>query len=167
MMRLACLALFLLGFVSGCSPREEASVEPVVSAFEATDTAGRTVDLALLRGNVVLLNAWATWCKPCREEIPFLSELQTREASRGLRVVGVNVDEAADREGVLAAEQRLGIRYTVWLDPDSRVQTLMGTNAVPTSVLIDRRGRILWRHVGVIRKDTPGFGDALEAALAN
>lgn len=165
-MRPACLAALLLGFVTGCSPREEAPVEQAVSAFEATDTVGRTVDLAVLRGNVVLLNAWAIWCKPCREEIPFLSQLQSREASRGLRVVGVNVDEASDREGVLAAEQRLGIRYTVWLDPDARVQTLMGTSAVPASVLIDRSGRMLWRHVGVLRKDTPGFAEALETALA-
>ncbi|MFM7783035.1 MAG: TlpA disulfide reductase family protein [Gammaproteobacteria bacterium] len=165
-MRLARLGALLLVLVAGCSPREEAPAAPAVSAFEATDTVGRTVDLALLHGNVVLLNAWATWCKPCREEIPFLSDLQSREASRGLRVVGVNVDEATDREGVLAAGQRLGIRYTVWLDPDARVQALMGTSAVPASVLIDRRGQILWRHVGVLRKGTPGFTDALESALA-
>ncbi len=167
MMRATCLAALLLGFAVGCSPREEAPLERAAGAFEATDTVGRTVDLALLRGNVVLLNAWATWCKPCREEIPFLSDLQSREASRGLRVVGVNVDEASDREGVLAAEQRLGIRYTVWLDPDASVQTLMGTTAVPATVLLDRSGRVLWRHVGVLREDTPGFTDALASALAN
>lgn len=101
------------------------------------------------------------------QEIPFLSELQSREASRGLRVVGVDVDEAADREGVLAAEQRLGIRYTVWLDPDASVKTLKGTSAVPASVLIEAPrtnslapcGGPSQGHAGICR----GLGDAARA----
>lgn len=134
-------------------------------AFSATDTLGNPVDLTALRGSVVLLNAWATWCTPCRREIPFLSALQSREAARGLQVVGVSVDEAADREAVLAAVPQLGIRYPVWLDPAGRVSELVHTTAVPASVLIDRDGTVRWRHVGLLRQQTPGFAEALAAAL--
>ena len=160
------LALLLLAATLGCSPGGEDKVAAPAVVFDAVDMAGRPVALAALRGNTVLLNSWATWCKPCREEIPFLAELQSRDGARGLRVVGVNVDAAADHAEVPVAVQRLGINYTVWLDPDARVEALMGTNAVPASVLIDRGGRIVWRHVGILRQDTPGFAEALAAALA-
>ena len=159
------LAVCLLGAAAACSPPEEQTPPSASSALSATDTAGTPVDLASLRGSVVLLNAWATWCKPCRQEIPYLSELQSREGARGLRVVGVSVDTAADREAVLASAPRLGIRYTLWLDPDARVAALMQTTAVPASVLIDRSGAVRWRHAGVLRQDTPGFAQALAQAL--
>ena len=162
---LRIVAAVLLGAVAACSPPKEQTLSQASAAFSATDTAGHTVELASLRGSVVLLNAWATWCKPCRQEIPHLSELQSREGARGLRVVGVSVDPAADRESVLAAAPRLGIRYTLWLDPDVRVAALMQTTAVPASVLIDRKGAARWRHMGVLREDTPGFAQALAAAL--
>ena len=159
------LAVCQLGAAAACSPPEEQTPPSASSAFSATDTAGTPVDLASLRGNVVLLNAWATWCKPCRQEIPYLSELQSREGARGLRVVGVSVDTAADREAVLASAPRLGIRYTLWLDPDARVAALMQTTAVPASVLIDRSGAVRWRHAGMLRQDTQGFAQALARAL--
>lgn len=159
------LAAWLLGATAACSPPGEQTPPRQLAEFSATDTTGSAVDLDSLRGRVVLLNAWATWCKPCRQEIPYLSELQSREGARGLRVVGVSVDTAADREAVLASAPRLGIRYTLWLDPDTRVAALMQTTAVPASVLIDRSGAVRWRHAGVLRQDTPGFAQALAQAL--
>lgn len=159
------LAVCLLGAAAACSPPDEQTPLSDPPAFSAIDAAGTPVDLASLRGSVVLLNAWATWCKPCRQEIPYLSELQSREGARGLRVVGVSVDTAADREAVLASAPRLGIRYTLWLDPHARVAALMQTTAVPASVLIGRNGAVRWRHMGVLREDTPGFAQALARAL--
>lgn len=160
------LAGLLLAAVAACSPAPDEPAPRHIAAFTAKDTDGQPADLASLRGKVVLLNAWATWCKPCRQEIPFLSALQSREGARGLTVVGVSVDAAADREAVLAAVPRLGLRYTVWLDPEARIESLAGTNAVPASVLIDREGVVRWRHVGVVREGTPGLAEALEGALA-
>jgi thiol-disulfide isomerase/thioredoxin len=159
------LAVCLLAAAAACSPPVEQTPLSDPPAFSAIDAAGTPVDLASLRGSVVLLNAWATWCKPCRQEIPYLSELQSREGARGLRVVGVSVDTAADREAVLASAPRLGIRYTLWLDPHARVAALMQTTAVPASVLIGRNGAVRWRHMGVLREDTPGFAQALARAL--
>ena len=157
--RLMCLTPFLAAALSACAP----STDEV--SFDATDTAGQSVDLASLRGEVVLLNAWATWCKPCRQEIPFLATLQQRERANGLRVVGVSIDAADDRERVIEAAPQLGIAYDIWLDPEDRIATLTGTTAVPASVLIDREGRLRWRHVGVVREETPGFAEALRGAL--
>jgi thiol-disulfide isomerase/thioredoxin len=162
---LFCRALLLLAALSSTAQAAGNPSHGEVPAFSATDVTGRSVDLATLRGSVVLLNAWATWCKPCRQEIPYLSALQSREAARGLRVVGVSVDAAADRDAVLAAAPRLGIRYTLWLDPEERVAALTDTTAVPATVLLSRDGAVRWRHMGVLREDTPGFAEALGQAL--
>ncbi len=156
----------LLGAGTACSPPPDEAIKPDTPAFSATDTTGHSVTLSSLRGSVVLLNVWATWCTPCRQEIPFLSRLQAEEGARGLRVIGVSIDEAADRAEVLVAAPRLGIRYEIWFDPAERVASVMDISAVPVSALIDRSGIVTWRHAGVLRKDTPGFAQALDAALA-
>lgn len=156
-----CLVPILLGALSACAP----SADEV--SFTATDTQGQHVGLAGLSGEVVLLNAWATWCKPCRQEIPFLAQLQERERTNGLRVVGVSIDAAEDRQRVIEAGPQLGIAYDVWLDPEDRIAGLTGTTAVPASVLIDRKGRLRWRHVGVLRGDTPGFEQILGELLTD
>jgi len=162
----AALLASLLFALTACSPPANESASTDRPAFAATDEHGRPVDLSALRGQVVLLNAWATWCKPCRQEKPYLSALQVRERERGLRVIGVSIDELDDRAQVLEAGPRLGISYDIWLDPQDRIAALTGTTVVPASVLIDREGAIVWRHTGVLREDTPGFVEALEAVIA-
>jgi len=135
-------------------------------AYTAQSLDGAPVTLDSLRGRVVLLNVWATWCPSCRDEIPFLARLHSAEAARGLQVVGISIDEATDRQQVVDALPALGINYAVWLDPEDRIGRLHRANGLPASVLIDREGVVRWRHAGVLRASTPGFRAALEAALA-
>lgn len=152
----------------GCSkPSDPAElVGAPAPPYEAVNLAGEPVSLASLRGEVVILNVWATWCAPCRQEIPYLATLQAADGPKGLRVVGVSVDREADHGKVADLAPKLGISYTVWLDPNERIGGLLRSPAVPATMLVDRAGIVRWKHTGVLREATPGFRDALNAALA-
>jgi thiol-disulfide isomerase/thioredoxin len=89
----------------------------------AVDLAGDTVSLQAYRGEGVLLNLWATWCPPCRAEMPYLQELADEYAPRGLRVVGVSVDDRGAHDQVLAFLEESGVRYEILLDPAMNVLT--------------------------------------------
>lgn len=122
----------------------------------ARDLQGRPVELEKLRGQVVLLNVWATWCGPCREEMPSMQRLHQRLGGRGLRVVAVSVDgaSAAERlagppEKVVAAFVRdFGLTFPIWLDPAGEVQRSYRTTGVPESFVIDRDGTIVKKVIG-------------------
>jgi len=137
---------------------------------QAPDYAARTIDgspvtLASLRGSTVLLNVWATWCHPCREELPDLQRLHTAHAAQGLRVVGVSVDERGETAAVRDFAREYGVTYDIWLDPAQAVSSTFATVGVPTTVLVDRNGTLLWRHVGPVRADDPELQRLLAGAL--
>ena len=109
---------------------------------------GDTVRLSDYRGQVVVLNFWATWCPPCRREIPDLMRLQDRFGDRGLRVVGVSLD----REGKAVVQRYvddIGIDYTVDIDDGSIARAFGGVPALPTTYIIGRNGRIRGRVPGL------------------
>jgi thiol-disulfide isomerase/thioredoxin len=141
-------------------------------AYAAVTPAGDPVSLGAARralpagGGAVLLNVWATWCQPCRAEVPALDTLQRRHAARGLRVVGVSVDDGRAPADVERFARRLGASYAVWLDPDDRISPLLGAYGVPASVLVDRAGVVRWRHVGPVTAADPGLARALDQVLA-
>ena len=115
--------------------------------FELTASDGQVVRLGELRGKVVLLNFWATWCPPCKAEMPDLNALQREYgADRDFVVLGINdMENAAD---VVAFAEREGIAFPLLLDPDGRViKDLFDVRYLPTSMIIDRDGRIrdTWR----------------------
>jgi thiol-disulfide isomerase/thioredoxin len=125
---------------------------------------GRPFDLAAEKGNVVLLNVWATWCGPCRFEIPELQKLHDRYGKRGFKVVGVSVDEGDPAEvKQFVAEQKMN--YPVVLDPDGRIANLLQTMVLPTTVLVDRNGKIIWRQVGAIPPGDGKLTAAIDAAV--
>jgi len=125
---------------------------------------GSTFDLASQKGSVVLLNLWATWCGPCRFEIPELDKLHRAYSSRGFKVIGVSVDEGGEKDvKPFVAEQK--ISYPIVLDPD-KLATLLQVNEIPTSVLIDRSGKIVWKHLGIVSTSDPLLTRALETALS-
>ena len=160
-----------LGLGGGaCAAREEAS-RAVVSvgapapAYAAQREDGSPVSLAEHRGEVVLLNIWATWCKPCRAEIPALETLHQRHQAQGLRIAGVSIDVDDDRAKVREFAAALGASYTLWYDPDDKVSTTFLAIGVPASYLIGRDGTLRWRHVGPVTADDPALNAALATAL--
>jgi thiol-disulfide isomerase/thioredoxin len=108
---------------------------------------GGTVKLAAARGKVVLLNFWATWCGPCRMEVPDLVELQKKYHDR-LQVIGLVVDDA-DEDAVRKFAKRYGINYPVALATDEMRIQFGGIPALPTSFIIDVQGRVVQKHIGL------------------
>jgi cytochrome c-type biogenesis protein len=134
-------------------------------AYAAQRMDGAAVALADLRGEVVLLNIWATWCKPCREEIPALEVLHQAHAARGLVVTGVSIDAHDDTASIAAFARELGASYPLWRDPDDRVSSTFLAIGVPATYLIDRDGVLRWRHMGAVKADDPALLAALDSAL--
>ncbi|MET0396091.1 MAG: TlpA disulfide reductase family protein [Longimicrobiaceae bacterium] len=157
------LALAACGAEGRVAPPEVGNPAP---AYAATALDGDTVSLAGLRGRVVLLNVWATWCHPCREEIPALQQLHELYAPRGLALVGVSVDNRADRPAVASFAREYGMTYAVWLDPDERVSSTFRTLGVPSTFLLGRDGTILWKHVGPVNARDPELVRLLGQALS-
>lgn len=119
-----------------------------VPAFTAPGLDGRPVSTAALRGKVVLVNFWATWCPPCREEIPDLIALQKKYKDR-LVIIGVSEDDIAVEEVKRFAEAHAMSYPIVMTTPDIRKQ-FTGIVALPTTFVIDRDGRLVQKHVGML-----------------
>jgi cytochrome c biogenesis protein CcmG, thiol:disulfide interchange protein DsbE len=136
-------------------------------AYSAVTLEGDPVALADLRGDAVLLNVWATWCAPCRIEIPELQALHEQHGDRGLRVVGVTVDSRHAMDDVRAFIDEFGMTYDVWWDPDHDALNRFRAAGVPFSTLIDRDGRVVWRHLGMFQRGDPELLSAIEHALGD
>ena len=126
-------------------PVEVGSAAP---AFTATDLqSGRTLGIADYKGQVVLLNIWATWCEPCKVEIPSLEQMQKDLGPAGLRIVAVSVDQGG-RDVVQQYAHDMGITFQVLLDPSMDIQRIYQTTGIPESFIINRAGKIEKRVIG-------------------
>jgi cytochrome c-type biogenesis protein len=164
--RLALLAATAL-VVAACSgePRQVVAVGSPAPRYAAATLGGDSVATSSLAGKVVLLNIWATWCAPCRQEIPYLQSLYERHRAEGLEVVGVSVDARGEDEAIAAFAKEFGMSYPIWRDPDERIQSLYLAVGVPASYLIDRSGILRWRRVGIVNESDTTFTRALSDAL--
>jgi len=160
------LAAVLAG---GCAPADDQPSRPIAGEpappYAAASLDGDTVSLESLRGSVVLLNFWATWCAPCRSETPFLQTLSEEHAAEGLRVVGVSMD-TGDATGLIrefAAEY--GVTYTILSDPEMRGMDVYQILGLPGTFLIDRDGTLRWLRYGPVNETDSVFRQALEDAL--
>jgi peroxiredoxin len=131
--------------------------------FELADVDGKTVRLADLRGKAVLLNFWATWCPPCKIEIPWFVDLQKQYGPQGLQIVGVAMDDGNSRNAVAKFAKEMGVNYTVLLGNDKVGDAYGGVEALPTTFYIGRDGKIVSRVFGLVsHKEVEGN---IQAAL--
>jgi peroxiredoxin len=114
--------------------------------FTLHSMAGANLRLQEQRGQVVLLNFWASWCGPCRQEMPHLDRLYEKYHSAGFQLLGVNVDE--DVRNAAGVSSKLGLHFPVLLDTEKKVSRLYDLGTMPSTVLIDRDGRIRYIHRG-------------------
>lgn len=140
-----------------------ATVAPI--AFE--DDAGRKITLERFRGRFVLLNLWATWCPPCKAEMPSLNALAARFPATELSIVPISVDEA----GIGAArryyaEYRLD-RLALYVDPSMDAMRKLAAVGIPTTLLLDREGREIGRLVGAAQWDSPAIVEGLARVLGH
>ncbi len=157
----ASLSLLLL-------PGASAQEAPLAAGTRAPAFATRTVDgkplsLKSLRGHVVLLDYWATWCGPCRIATPTLEALHRKFNKRGLRVVGMSVDDANTVAQVRPAMKQLGITYAVSAVPsvNGKIGAAYRVNGIPSQYLIDKKGIVRWSQAGF----APGEGKTLGALI--
>lgn len=140
------------------------NVGSMMPSYTASSLDGRKFEVASERGNVVLLNVWATWCGPCRYEIPALQKLHQKYEQRGFKVVGVSIDEG-EAGPVKRFVTEHAMQYPVVLDPEGQLATMLQTTVIPTSVLIDRKGKVVWKKYGAIEENEEPLTKAIEAAL--
>jgi thiol-disulfide isomerase/thioredoxin len=183
-MKITAVLLVLLLLASGCKRGENSDaagdkkdektataatatgtdVGATLPEYSATNLDGTKFELASKRGSVVLLNLWATWCGPCRYEIPELQRIHDAYASRGFAVVGISVDESGV-ESVRDFVQEQKMAYPVVLDPQGTLANMLQTSVLPTSVLLDRSGKIVWKKYGAILEGDQELKSAIEKAL--
>ena len=128
---------------------------------------GEPVTLAALSGSVVVLNVWATWCLPCREEIPQLEALHREYATQGLKTIGVSIDAAGMGADVRDFATEQGMTYPIWLDPDHQFSLKFLTVGVPETFVIDRAGVIRFRMIGAFRRGDTTLAAAVRRAMAS
>ena len=139
------LPALLLALIAGAA---SAAVQLSAKApdFTLRSVGGANLRLVELRGQVVLVNFWATWCGPCRQEMPHLNRLYDRYRSTGFVLLGVNIDDDPRAAADLAA--KLGVHFPVLLDTDKKVSRAYDMSAMPATLLIDRDGRVRHIHRG-------------------
>jgi len=127
-------------------------------ALRVRAVTGETLSLEkLLAGGPVVLDFWATWCKPCLAELPELEALQRKYRERGLTVVGVSVDGPRNFAKVRPFAAKLGLTFPIVLDEDGRIQQLYQVRAMPTTIVIDTAGAIVTVREGYRPGDTRGL----------
>ena len=130
--------------------------------FVLSDANGNPVRLSDFRGKVVLLNFWATWCPPCRVEIPWFIEFQQAYGDRGFLVLGVSMDEDG-WNSVKPYMTANGIRYRMVIGDDKLAELYGGVESLPTTFIIDKSGRIAATHAGLVSKSA--YREGIEALL--
>jgi peroxiredoxin len=161
MPRILCV-LLLSGLLIQCSQTASGPLKAGDRApdFSLEALSGGEVELEdLSKKGPVLVNFWATWCAPCKAEIPFLNELTQKYQGKGLSIVGISSQE--EKEVVASFVRRFQVQYPVLLDLDADVAKEYGLFAVPTTVLVDREGKVTLFKPGIINEDIIGELDAL------
>jgi peroxiredoxin len=140
--------LLLGAALAACAGTAVPAVAPAMIApdFTLRTMGGPNLRLQEQRGQVVLVNFWASWCGPCRQEIPHLNRLHEKYRASGFQVLGINIDDDARVATELAT--RLGVKFPVLLDTDKKASRLYDMSAMPATVVIDRDGRVRYIHRG-------------------
>lgn len=133
-------ALFL------CSVVQAGELSGPAPKFNLTSFDGKKMSLADLKGQVVMVNFWASWCGPCRQEMPILNDIYKTYKKAGFILVGINLDEdKGDAEGFM---KKVPVKFPVLHDPDGAVAEKYKNQAMPSSYFIDRKGNLAYLHQG-------------------
>jgi peroxiredoxin len=143
--RLTALILAALCLLA-CAEANAANEPPMAPDFTLKSREGVNIKLSELRGQVVMVNFWASWCGPCRQEMPLLQQLYDRYQSLGFSLLGVNVDE--DKAAADKMLSDIPVSFTILYDNRSQVSKEYQVKAMPSTFMVDRDGRIRYLHKG-------------------
>lgn len=153
------------GALTWVAPDGGVQINRTAPKFRAINLATRdTVSLDDYAGSVTLVNIWATWCLPCREEMPSMQQLYDSLGTRGFRIAAISIDEGSP-EDVTAFAQKLGLTFDILHDRTGTVVQLYQTTGVPESFLLDRRGVLVKRVIGPHDWSSPANVGAVERLL--
>ena len=137
---LALAAVFVL-------PAFAASSSGPAPAFSLSARGGKTIDLAQFKGQVVMINFWASWCGPCRQEMPILEDIYKKYKPMGFTLVGVNVEPDAKGAEAWLSKQK-PVSFPIAFDTDSKVSKMYNVAGMPSTVFVDRKGNVRVMHKG-------------------
>jgi thiol-disulfide isomerase/thioredoxin len=131
--------------------------------FSLAAMAGNTVNLAQYKGQVVMINFWATWCGPCRTEMPLLEQLHKKYKPMGFTMLGVNVEP--DSAGAVQWLKATPVTFPILFDTDSKVSKLYAVQGMPSTVIVDRKGQVRFIHRGYKAGDENEYLDQIRALV--
>ena len=143
---LSLLAVLALLFGAPVSQAAMPKVGTVAPDFVLKSSNGKNLKLSEHRGEVVMINFWATWCGPCRQEMPLLNRLHEQYRKAGFTLLGVSVDDKPQAAQEMA--RQLGVGFPVLFDSEKQVSRRYDVDAMPTTLIIDREGKVRYIHRG-------------------
>jgi peroxiredoxin len=151
-MKKIAVLVFLLAFVITISGTLTFASDKVAPDFTLTDLSGNSISLSDLKGKVIFVNFWATWCGPCRHEIPDFIEFYKENKDKGAVILGISVDKSANK--VRDFVDDIGINYPIAMATDNMVKDYKPGKFIPTTFVIDSDGMIQEKKVGIMDKPT-------------
>jgi peroxiredoxin len=142
---------------------ESASTPVPAPNFTLKSLAGKNIKLSELTGNVVLVNFWASWCGPCRQEMPLLNALHNKYQPLGFTVLGVNVEEQVENAKAFLADRP--VDFPILLDSNNRISKLYDVIAMPSTIVIDRDGNIRFIHYGYQKGDEVKYRNMVKTLI--
>jgi peroxiredoxin len=133
--------------------------------FTLASRAGKPVSLAQYKGQVVMINFWATWCGPCRQEMPHLEAIHKKYSKMGFTMLGVNVEPDSKAADAWLSKQATPVSFPILFDTDSKVSKLYSVAGMPSTVIVDRKGKVRLLHKGYKPGDENEYLNSIRALI--
>ncbi len=147
------MILTVAAAAAACAKNQEAAKPVPAPDFSVTDLQGNALNLAAFKGKVLVINFWATWCPPCRREIPDLVAAYKELKGEGLEIIGLSVDETTG-PALLDWTRKMGINYPIALATPEIIKAFEPGDFIPATIIIDRKGVIRFRQSELMTKET-------------
>lgn len=162
-MRRLLILTSVMWLALSAAPGEVRAATSPAPDFKLASAGGKDVGLAQYRGQVVMINFWATWCGPCRKEMPVLEQMQRKYKPMGFTLLGVNVEP--DSAGAVDWLKATPVTFPILFDTDSKVSKLYAVPGMPTTVIVDRKGNVRYQHHGYVPGDENEYLDQIRTLV--